>query len=90
MFDMGFFELLLIGIVALLVLGPERLPYAARMTGAWIGKIRRTMTDVKIELDREIELQELQQRMDQIKRNSTTTIDQEITQHLTDEKQPPS
>lgn len=63
MFDIGFFELCIIGVVALLVLGPERLPHAARMTGAWIGKFRRTALSVREELEREVNAYEAEQRI---------------------------
>ena len=62
MFDIGFFELTLIAIVALLVLGPERLPHAARMSGAFLAKIRRTIADLKVEISKEVEIQEMQER----------------------------
>jgi len=46
MFDVGFSELLLLAVIALVVLGPEKLPHAARMTGAWVGRIRRMIVSV--------------------------------------------
>ena len=54
MFDVGFFELLLIGVVGLLVLGPERLPRAARMVGLWMRRARATWYSVRSELEREL------------------------------------
>ena len=54
MFDIGFSELLLVGLVALLVLGPERLPGAARTAGLWIGRIKRSFLSIKTEVEREI------------------------------------
>lgn len=54
MFDIGFFELLLIGIVGLLVLGPERLPRAARTAGLWVRRARATWYSVRSELEREL------------------------------------
>ncbi|OUS28308.1 twin arginine-targeting protein translocase TatB [Gammaproteobacteria bacterium 45_16_T64] len=65
MFDIGFFELILIAIIGLVVLGPERLPHAIRMTSAWVGKIRRASVAVKDELEREINAHEMQQRIQQ-------------------------
>ncbi|RME34315.1 MAG: twin-arginine translocase subunit TatB [Gammaproteobacteria bacterium] len=56
MFDIGFWELALIGIVALLVLGPERLPGAARTAGRMIGRARRTLSDLRRELEQEVDL----------------------------------
>jgi len=69
MFDVGFSELILLGIVALVVLGPEKLPHAARMAGAWLGKIRRTVIDIQAEIEKEVSAAELKQRMnDEIER----------------------
>ena len=59
MFDFGLGELLLVGIVALIVLGPERLPEAARTAGRLIGKLQRLVSSVKQELNTQIELEEL-------------------------------
>jgi sec-independent protein translocase protein TatB len=61
MFDIGFWELVLVGVVALVVIGPERLPKAARMAGLWVGRARRTLSSVKEEIDREFKAQELQE-----------------------------
>ena len=65
MFDIGLTELLLLGVVALIVIGPERLPHAARMTGAWIGKIRRTFASLQVELEREVDASEINARLKQ-------------------------
>jgi sec-independent protein translocase protein TatB len=53
-FDVGFWELAIIAVIALLVIGPERLPKAARTAGLWVGRARRMVTDVKADIDREI------------------------------------
>ncbi|GGC96252.1 Sec-independent protein translocase protein TatB [Halopseudomonas salina] len=63
MFDVGFFELLIIGIIALLVLGPERLPGAVRMVGLTIGRIKRGFADVKSQVEREIGADEIRQQL---------------------------
>ena len=55
MFDIGFTELLLVAVIALVVLGPERLPGAIKSTAYWVGKIRRSFQSVKSELEREID-----------------------------------
>jgi len=60
MFDIGFFELCVIGVVALLVLGPERLPRAARTAGMWVGRAKRMVSQVKRDIDEEIRQEELQ------------------------------
>lgn len=59
MFEVGFSELLLVGIVALLVLGPERLPVAARTLGRGLGQARRAMHALRTQVEREIELPDL-------------------------------
>ena len=59
MFAVGFWELLLIGVVALLVVGPERLPGLARTVGLWVGKVRRFVNSVKSDIDREMRTEEL-------------------------------
>jgi sec-independent protein translocase protein TatB len=59
MFDFSFGELALIGTVALVVLGPERLPKVARTVGEWIGKAQRYVNQVKTDINREMELAEL-------------------------------
>lgn len=64
MFDIGFWELTVIAIVALLVVGPEELPTLARTTGRWIGKARRFMGDMKNELENEVDRgKELKERI---------------------------
>ena len=60
MFDVGFSELVLISIIGLLVLGPQRLPKVAAEIGKWIGRARRTATQLRRQLEREIELSELE------------------------------
>ncbi|APZ43620.1 Sec-independent protein translocase protein TatB [Acidihalobacter ferrooxydans] len=59
MFDSGFSELMLIAIVALIVVGPERLPGLARKAGYWVGKFRRYVSTVRAEIEREINAEEL-------------------------------
>ncbi len=63
MFDVGFSELLMVGLVALLVLGPEKLPKAARLAGFWLGKARSTVAAVQIELQQELHAEEIRQMM---------------------------
>lgn len=63
MFDIGLSELLLLGAVALIVLGPEKLPHAARMAGAWYGRIRRTLANVQAEIANEVHLAEMRKKM---------------------------
>jgi sec-independent protein translocase protein TatB len=63
MFDIGFLELLILGIVGLLVLGPERLPKAARTVGLWVGKIKRTVSSMQREINSQLEAEELRQKL---------------------------
>jgi len=60
MIDFGFDKIALIGAVALIVIGPEKLPRVARTVGTLLGKARRYVADVKAEVNRSIELEELQ------------------------------
>ena len=59
MFDVGFTELMVIAVVALIVIGPERLPRVARTLGHLFGRLQRYVNDVKADINREIELEEL-------------------------------
>lgn len=59
MFDMGLWEMLLIGVIALIVVGPERLPKLARTAGLWIGKARSMVASVRDEVERELKVEEL-------------------------------
>jgi sec-independent protein translocase protein TatB len=62
-FDIGFLELMVVGILGLLILGPERLPKAARTVGLFIGKIRRTMSNIQDDLERQVRTDELQEKL---------------------------
>lgn len=74
MFDVGFSELVVIALVALIVLGPKRLPEVARTAGQWLARLRRFVSDVKQDFDRELqhadlaELQKLRQELDETRR----------------------
>ncbi len=61
MFDVGFSELCLIGLVSLLVIGPERLPKVARLAGYWLGKTRSMVAAVKEEIKLELQAEEMRQ-----------------------------
>src|SRR3954452_15620369 len=64
MFDIGFSELLVIGVVALIVIGPQKLPRVARTAGILMGRLQRYVSDVKADINREIELEELRKMRD--------------------------
>ncbi|GIZ12766.1 Sec-independent protein translocase protein TatB [Pseudomonas sp. NCCP-436] len=63
MFDIGLSELLLVGLVALVVLGPERLPGAVRTAGLWIGRLKRSFQAIKAEVEREIGADEIRRQL---------------------------
>ncbi|MFQ7898598.1 Sec-independent protein translocase protein TatB [Stutzerimonas degradans] len=63
MFDIGFTELLLVGLVALVVLGPERLPGAVRTAGLWVGRLKRSFNNIKAEVEREIGADEIRRQL---------------------------
>lgn len=65
MFEIGFWEMVLVGVVAMIVIGPERLPGLARTAGLWLGKARRMIAEVKAEVDRELHLEEIKQSLRQ-------------------------
>ncbi|PTS82030.1 twin-arginine translocase subunit TatB [Pseudomonas sp. HMWF032] len=63
MFDIGFSELVLVGVVALVVLGPDRLPGAVRTAGLWIGRLKRSFLSIKQEVEREIGADEIRRQL---------------------------
>jgi sec-independent protein translocase protein TatB len=67
MFDIGFAEMIIIGIVALLVIGPERLPGVARQAGIYFGRIKRFVSSVRSDVEREFRTEELQRMLDEQK-----------------------
>ncbi|WP_313255724.1 Sec-independent protein translocase protein TatB [Stenotrophomonas sp.] len=69
MFDIGFGELLLIAVVALVVLGPERLPKAARFAGLWVRRARNQWDSVKQELERELHAEELKRNLQDVRQS---------------------
>jgi sec-independent protein translocase protein TatB len=81
MFDIGFSELILVGIVALLVIGPERLPETVRTATMWLNRIRRGFNEIKQEVQQELHndavLRDLRQTGEQLKK-TTTAIAQDV------------
>lgn len=73
MFDIGFSELLVIAIVALVVLGPERLPKAARFAGLWVRRARNQWDSVKQELERELHAEDIKRQMQDVRRSMQDT-----------------
>ncbi len=72
MFDIGFFELLLISVVALLVIGPERLPKVARTAGLWLGRGRQMLSSVKADIEKELKAEELKRVLEEQKQSMAT------------------
>lgn len=66
MFDIAFTELMVAAVAALIVIGPERLPRVARQCGEWLGKLQRYVNDVKADVKRQIELDELRNLKDEV------------------------
>jgi len=75
-FDIGFSELLVIAVVALVVLGPERLPKAARFAGLWVRRARNQWDSVKQELERELQAEEIKRQMQDVRQGMQDTENQ--------------
>jgi len=71
MFDIGFTELMVIALVALIVIGPERLPRVARTLGHLAGRLQRYVSDVKADINREVELDELRKMRDSVQQSAS-------------------
>lgn len=78
MFDIGFWELLLIGIVALVVLGPERLPTAIRTTTRALGQIRSTANHFKHEISHQLKMQELHENLKKAEQQGLKDLSPEL------------
>lgn len=63
MFDIGFLEIVVVGIVALVVLGPEKLPGTIRTVSLWIGRLRRSFNSIKTEIEKEIGADEIRRQL---------------------------
>nr|WP_315403349.1 Sec-independent protein translocase protein TatB [uncultured Pseudomonas sp.] len=87
MFEIGFTELLLVGVVALLVLGPERLPVAMRTVGRGVGQARRAMGALRAQVERELDTQALTQELDA---EPLRRLEQELRQGVNLQAQPTS
>jgi len=87
MFDIGFSELLVIGVVALIVIGPEKLPRMARTVGHLAGRLQRYVADVKADINREIELDELRKMRDSMQQAASsfeTSVQSELNKTETE------
>lgn len=81
MFDIGFSELMVIGIVALLVIGPEKLPKVARTLGHLLGRAQRYVNDVKSDINREMQLDELKKLQTQVT-DSARTLESSVREEI--------
>lgn len=75
MFDVGFSELVLIAVVALVVIGPERLPKVARTLGALVGRMRNYVATIKGEVEREMQLEDLKKLQQEIHTQQIHSLD---------------
>ena len=82
MFDMGFWELMLIGILGLLVLGPERLPVAIRSVRGWISSAKKFSEGVKTELKEELRINELHENLKKAEQNDLKNLSPEVAESL--------
>jgi sec-independent protein translocase protein TatB len=81
MFDIGFSEMMVIAVLALIVIGPERLPRVARTLGHLAGRLQRYVADVKADINREVELDELRKMRDSMQQaasNFQSSVNSEI------------
>lgn len=81
MFDVGLSELMVIAVVALVVIGPERLPRVARTAGLLLGRLQRYVSDVKSDINREIQLDELK-KMQQEMTDQVTNLQASVTHEM--------
>ena len=91
MFDIGFAELIIIGVVGLLVIGPERLPGAIRTASLWLRRIKRGFNDIRQEVEQEIHndaiMQELKKTGDQIKAEAES-VSRDVKTAVSDDDRP--
>lgn len=83
MFDIGFSELMVIAVVALIVIGPERLPRVARTLGHLFGRMQRYVNDVKADISREMELEELKKLQASVQ-DAARQIEHSVTKEMND------
>jgi len=81
MFDVGLSELMIIAAVALVVIGPERLPKVARTAGLLLGRLQRYVTDVKADINREMQLDELKKLQQQVT-DQVTSLEASVTHEM--------
>jgi sec-independent protein translocase protein TatB len=104
MFDVGFSELMVIALVALIVIGPERLPRVARTAGHLLGRLQRYVNDVKSDINREMQLEDLKKLQQQVAEQAKgmeasvsehmksveTSLNESIEQGIAEKSEPPA
>jgi sec-independent protein translocase protein TatB len=96
MFDIGMFEMILIGVIALLILGPERMPEAARTAGRWVAKARSYITGIKADVASQLSIDELnelrqlrndltsaQTELNKFKQGASSTLNEQVSLQAT-------
>ncbi len=83
MFDIGFSELVVIAVIALIVIGPERLPRVARTAGHLFGRLQRYVNDVKADISREMELDELKKLQTSVQ-DAARSIEQSVSKGMSE------
>jgi len=86
MFDVGLSELMVIAVVALIVIGPERLPRVARTAGHLLGRLQRYVSDVKADINREMQLEELKKLQQQVA-SQVSSIESTVTHEMREVEQ---
>lgn len=81
MFDIAFFELMVIAVVALVVIGPEKLPTVARTVGALLGRMNRYVNDVKADVQREMRIEEMKKFQDEIE-NQVSSVERTVSKEM--------
>ena len=103
MFDIGFFELVLIAVVGLLVIGPEQLPQTVRTVALWIGRLKRSLRETRTELEQQLGADDIRRQLhneavlrslDQARQAAESSLNdpletREKNQHTTDNPAPP-
>ena len=85
MFDIAFSELILVAVISLIVMGPNRIPETVRSVGLWIGRIKQAISSAKRELENEVGMEEIREKLhnEEVLRNINETkedINQELKQ----------
>ena len=88
MFDIGFFELFVIAVVALIVLGPEKMPHALRMCAAYWGRIKRNLLETKLELEEQLAMDEIRRQLKEEQTKVQTLIDKQDAQEQKEQSTP--